>query len=84
MDDAQIEESWNEVYNNQRGPLHHIKFRRILLDGKSTFCLVVCERLTCAFKEGHMIKNHDSKTSMAVRGLTGQHKWILSGTPIHK
>ncbi|KAJ5587530.1 uncharacterized protein N7459_003295 [Penicillium hispanicum] len=33
--------------------------------------------------EGHVIKNHQSRTSIAVRALTGHHKWILSGTPLH-
>ncbi|KAJ5160214.1 DNA repair helicase rad5-16 [Penicillium canariense] len=33
--------------------------------------------------EGHVIKNRDSAVSTAVRALTGVHKWILSGTPLH-
>ncbi|KAL4802655.1 SNF2 family N-terminal domain-containing protein [Aspergillus unguis] len=32
--------------------------------------------------EAHMIKNWKSSVSIAVRGLTGQHKWLLSGTPV--
>ncbi|KAL3410005.1 putative SNF2 family helicase [Aspergillus fumigatus] len=31
---------------------------------------------------GHAIKNHLASTSIAVRALTGHHKWILSGTPV--
>ncbi|KAJ5690017.1 hypothetical protein N7462_004409 [Penicillium macrosclerotiorum] len=33
--------------------------------------------------EGHMIKNPGTHTSIAVRALTGQFKWVLSGTPLH-
>ncbi|KAK2747553.1 hypothetical protein FQN57_002046 [Myotisia sp. PD_48] len=47
------------------GPLHQIKFRRIILD------------------EAHEIKNHESKTSLAVRALNGRYRWVISGTPIH-
>ncbi|KAJ0413382.1 SNF2 family N-terminal domain-containing protein [Aspergillus carlsbadensis] len=30
-----------------------------------------------------VLDGEDSSVSLAVRGLTGRHKWILSGTPIH-
>ncbi|KIW99896.1 uncharacterized protein Z518_10824 [Rhinocladiella mackenziei CBS 650.93] len=46
------------------GPLHRIKFHRIVLD------------------EAHHIKNHTSKTFMAVRALTGNFKWCITGTPV--
>jgi SNF2 family DNA or RNA helicase len=46
------------------GPLHRIKFYRIVLD------------------EAHHIKNHACKTSIAVRALTGNFKWCITGTPI--
>ena len=41
-DDAEIEQGWIDTYDRYRGPLHRIKFRRILLDGKYNihFCLV--------------------------------------------
>ncbi|PYH77327.1 hypothetical protein BO82DRAFT_423791 [Aspergillus uvarum CBS 121591] len=56
---------WDERYEEHLGPLHKIKYHRIILD------------------EGHLIRNHGSAVSMAVCALTGTHKWILSGTPIH-
>ncbi|KAL3452103.1 SNF2 family N-terminal domain-containing protein [Aspergillus insuetus] len=64
-DPRQLEHHWKQIYEKDCGPLHKIKFLRIVLD------------------EAHMIKNRDSSVSLAVRGLTGRHKWILSGTPIH-
>ncbi|KAL2003529.1 hypothetical protein VTN02DRAFT_3514 [Thermoascus thermophilus] len=63
--DKQIQEWWEDLYAREAGPLHRIKFRRIILD------------------EGHVIKNPESKVSIAVRALVGRYKWILSGTPLH-
>ncbi|KAE8143056.1 SNF2 family N-terminal domain-containing protein [Aspergillus pseudotamarii] len=64
-DKDKLIEWWTETYKNDVGPLHQIKFRRIILD------------------EAHIIKNHLSQISIAVRALTGHHKWVLSGTPVH-
>ncbi|KAF4169181.1 hypothetical protein CNMCM6936_009178 [Aspergillus lentulus] len=64
LDEKKIVEMWEELYAKEIGPLHQIKFLRIILD------------------EGHSIKNHLASTSIAVRALTGHHKWILSGTPV--
>ncbi|GAQ09582.1 hypothetical protein ALT_6903 [Aspergillus lentulus] len=64
VDEKKIIEMWKELYTKEVGPLHKIKFLRIILD------------------EGHSIKNHLASTSIAVRALTGHHKWILSGTPV--
>ncbi|GFF45695.1 DNA repair protein RAD5 [Aspergillus udagawae] len=64
VDENMIIEMWKELYTKEVGPLHQIKFLRIILD------------------EGHSIKNHLASTSIAVRALTGHHKWILSGTPV--
>ncbi|PKX97366.1 putative SNF2 family helicase [Aspergillus novofumigatus IBT 16806] len=64
LDEKKIVEMWEELYAKEIGPLHQIKFLRIILD------------------EGHFIKNHLASTSIAVRALTGHHKWILSGTPV--
>lgn len=36
----------------------------------------------CVLDEGHLIKNSKSKTSMAVKQLSSNHRLILSGTPI--
>ncbi|OCT44627.1 DNA repair helicase rad5,16 [Cladophialophora carrionii] len=57
-------EWWKKYYHDNVGPLHRIKFHRIVLD------------------EAHHIKNHASKTSIAVRALTGNFKWCITGTPI--
>ena len=57
-------EWWKDYYQKNVGPLHRIKFHRIVLD------------------EAHLIKNHTSKTSIAVRALTGNFKWCITGTPI--
>ncbi|PWY94320.1 SNF2 family helicase [Aspergillus sclerotioniger CBS 115572] len=65
MSDDKIKEWWDESYETEVGPLHQIKFHRIILD------------------EGHIIKNHLSSVSIAVRALTGHYKWIISGTPVH-
>ncbi|RAK99458.1 putative SNF2 family helicase [Aspergillus ibericus CBS 121593] len=63
--DDKIQEWWNDFYEERIGPLHQIRFYRVVLD------------------EGHIIKNHLSSVSVAVRALTGRYKWILSGTPVH-
>ncbi|KAK1140042.1 hypothetical protein N8T08_010951 [Aspergillus melleus] len=63
-DPKALKDWWHNVFEQTAGPLHRIKFLRIILD------------------EGHFIKNHVSQTSIAVRALTGQFKWILSGTPV--
>ncbi|KAH0834326.1 DNA repair helicase rad5,16 [Fonsecaea pedrosoi] len=55
---------WKDYFLNNVGPLHRIKFHRIVLD------------------EAHHIKNHTSKTSIAVRALTGIYRWCITGTPI--
>ncbi|QVM07698.1 hypothetical protein D8B26_002390 [Coccidioides posadasii str. Silveira] len=34
--------------------------------------------------QAHEIKNHASKTSLAVRMLSGRFRWIVTGTPVHK
>jgi SNF2 family DNA or RNA helicase len=57
-------EWWRRYYQENVGPLHRIKFHRVVLD------------------EAHHIKNHKSKTSIAVRALTGTYKWCITGTPI--
>lgn len=57
-------EWWRKFYEEHVGPLHRIKFHRIVLD------------------EAHHIKNYTSKTSIAVRALTGNFKWCITGTPI--
>lgn len=36
----------------------------------------------CVLDEGHIIKNHKSKITCAVKQLKAQHRLILSGTPI--
>nr|KMM65811.1 hypothetical protein CPAG_02154 [Coccidioides posadasii RMSCC 3488] len=33
--------------------------------------------------QAHEIKNHASKTSLAVRMLSGRFRWIVTGTPVH-
>ncbi|KAJ6184962.1 hypothetical protein N7519_006263 [Penicillium mononematosum] len=33
--------------------------------------------------EGHMIRNRNTRTSIAVRALSGNYKWALTGTPLH-
>ncbi|KIV92519.1 hypothetical protein PV10_03810 [Exophiala mesophila] len=53
-----------KFYRKNVGPLHRIKYHRIVLD------------------EAHHIKNRHSKTSIAVRALAGEYRWIISGTPI--
>ncbi|PWY79259.1 hypothetical protein BO70DRAFT_338462 [Aspergillus heteromorphus CBS 117.55] len=65
FDRQKIIDWWETRFDEEAGPLHQIKFLRIILD------------------EGHLIKNHLSSVSIAVRGLTGRFKWVLSGTPIH-
>ncbi len=57
-------EWWKNYYNDKVGPLHRIKFHRIVLD------------------EAHFIKNYTSKTSIAVRALSANFKWCITGTPI--
>ncbi|KAK5059947.1 hypothetical protein LTR84_009830 [Exophiala bonariae] len=55
---------WEMFYRENVGPLHRIKYLRIVLD------------------EAHQIKNPTSKTSIAVRALTGTFRWAITGTPI--
>ncbi|KAL5338555.1 SNF2 family N-terminal domain-containing protein [Aspergillus crustosus] len=38
--------------------------------------------LRIVLDEAHIIKNRKSSVSLAVRALTGRHKWVLSGTPV--
>ncbi|KAK2784068.1 hypothetical protein FQN52_009338 [Onygenales sp. PD_12] len=59
------ERSWTRFFEENCGPLHRMKFRRIILD------------------EAQEIKNPDSKTSVAVRMLSGDFRWVISGTPLH-
>ncbi|OQV09615.1 SNF2 family domain-containing protein [Cladophialophora immunda] len=62
--DDRKNEWWKNYFLNNVGPLHQIKFHRIVLD------------------EAHHIKSHTSKTSIAVRALTGNYRWCITGTPI--
>ncbi|KAL4784180.1 SNF2 family N-terminal domain-containing protein [Aspergillus varians] len=62
--EERLREQWGHIFKENRGPLHRIKFHRIVLD------------------EAHIIKNWKSSVSIAVRGLVGQYKWLLSGTPV--
>lgn len=32
--------------------------------------------------EGHLIRNHKTKTAQAVKSINARHKFILTGTPI--
>ncbi|OAP57197.1 hypothetical protein AYL99_07935 [Fonsecaea erecta] len=57
-------EWWQHHFLKNVGPLHQIKYHRIVLD------------------EAHNIKNRLCKTSIAVRGLIGNHRWCITGTPI--
>ncbi|KAL4889395.1 SNF2 family N-terminal domain-containing protein [Aspergillus ambiguus] len=63
-DPQKIKNWWTERFENEIGPLHRMKFLRIILD------------------EGHVIKNHLSSVSIAVRALTAKYKWVLTGTPV--
>ena len=62
-----------------------MKFRRIILDGvfphKERYSYL---ELIEVLAEGHVIRNPQSITSISVRALTAKHKWIVSGTPLHK
>ncbi|EHY55056.1 hypothetical protein HRR83_005690 [Exophiala dermatitidis] len=62
--EARKNEWWDKFYNENVGPLHRIKFHRIVLD------------------EAHQIKNHLSRTSRAIRALTGVYRWCITGTPV--
>ncbi|KLJ06518.1 hypothetical protein EMPG_10086 [Blastomyces silverae] len=63
--ECEIERQRMEFIQENRGPLHHMNFKRIILD------------------EAHEIKNPYSKTSIAVRMLSGRFRWAVSGTPLH-
>ncbi|PTU25320.1 hypothetical protein P175DRAFT_0514074 [Aspergillus ochraceoroseus IBT 24754] len=63
-DENVLSELWEAEYSQKIGPLHRIKFERIVLD------------------EAHLIRNRASSISIAIRGLTGHYKWLLTGTPI--
>lgn len=84
LDEKKIVEMWEELYAKEIGPLHQIKFLRIILDGKLLKIAKFSFVTNCLYSEGHSIKNHLASTSIAVRALTGHHKWILSGTPVPK
>ena len=43
---------------------------------------VLFYRLRVVLDEGHMIKNHLSKTHKAAAFLSTRRKWVISGTPI--
>jgi len=44
--------------------------------------LLMAKWLRVVLDEGHLIKNHLSKTFKAAKKLDTQRKWIVSGTPI--
>lgn len=73
-----------KFYDEELGILHRIKWHRIVLDGNVFVIFGVGGRMAEACTEGHVIKNPDSATSIAIRALTATHKWVLSGTPLHK
>lgn len=90
-DDEKLSAWWDQSFDTETGPLHKIKFHRIILDGMLSpsrsllpFGINRESRFDDQFAEGHTIKNHISSVSIAVRSLTGHYKWILSGTPVHK
>ncbi|GLA58369.1 hypothetical protein AtubIFM54640_007515 [Aspergillus tubingensis] len=89
-DDEKLSAWWDQSFDTETGPLHKIKFHRIILDGMLSpsrsllpFGINRESRFDAQFAEGHTIKNHISSVSIAVRSLTGHYKWILSGTPVH-
>ncbi|KAK6628968.1 hypothetical protein RUM43_002785 [Polyplax serrata] len=52
------------VKGNKKGPLHRVKWERIILD------------------EGHVIRNHKTKTAQSVCELEAKNRWCLTGTPV--
>jgi SNF2 family DNA or RNA helicase len=80
-----IQKWWQQFYLAHLGAFHKITWHRIILDGNQPFhqryqslsMLTLCV-------EAHIIKNPESKTSIAVRALSAKYKWVLTGTPLHK
>lgn len=72
---------WNDHFNANRGVLHRIYFRRILLD-EGTFPKLPPMLVYANAWPAQAIKNHASRTSLAVRSLLGKYRWAISGTPI--
>ncbi|KAI1938582.1 hypothetical protein LOZ66_003385 [Ophidiomyces ophidiicola] len=74
--------AWRNQFYNNCGIIHRINFHRIILDGESRSYSHLPNSYFHS-SEAHEIKNHLSKTSMAVRMLSGQRRWVITGTPIH-
>jgi len=71
---------WEKFYKENVGALHRIKYLRIVLDeARESYSK---ETLSETNQTIDHIKNHLSKTSMAVRALTGTFRWAITGTPI--
>lgn len=89
LDEAEIEKEWNEEVRDSLGPLHRIKFRRILLDGMpetlNPFLLPSFSMSNDVYiQEARIIRNRMSQTSVAVRALHGHYKWVLNRTRPHE
>jgi hypothetical protein len=84
--DKEKMEWWMEQFEDTVGVLHKVNWHRIVLDGKNHQNLCFNPTFSCWISptEGHEIRDSATVLSLAARALTGERRWILTGTPMFK
>ncbi|PQE24544.1 SNF2 family domain-containing protein [Rutstroemia sp. NJR-2017a WRK4] len=81
-EETDIEKWIDENRKDRADVLHQIKWYRVSLSSSSNIDHMLTNNLQIVLDEAHNIKNHASRTSHAANALLGQHRWVVTGTPM--